>query len=91
MDSRRSGELAHIVGALGILADGYGPAARRARHARLRLEPLLMGVAPLADVADETELAARLDALWRAMVEDGDRASAQVVNMALADLTEAVS
>lgn len=68
------------IGQLELIgSDRYGEYAARARHAAERLSALV----PM-------EVAARLDALWRGLAARHEWHDAQVVNMALSDLTEVV-
>lgn len=68
------------IGQLELIgSDRYGEYAARARRAAARLSALV----PM-------EVAARLDALWRELAARHEWHDAQVVNMALSDLTEVV-
>lgn len=68
------------IGQLELIgSDRYGEYAARARRAAERLSALV----PM-------EVAARLDALWRELAARHEWHDAQVVNMALSDLTEVV-
>ena len=80
------------IGQLELIgSDRYGEYAARARRAAECLSALVpMEVAPAANADDPMEVAARLDALWRRLAARHEWHDAQVVNMALSDLTEVV-
>lgn len=80
------------IGQLELIgSDRYGEYAARARRATERLSALVpMEVAPAANADDPMEVAARLDTLWRGLAARHEWHDAQVVNMALSDLTEVV-
>ena len=63
--------------------DGEGAAARLSALVPVEVAPAATADAPM-------EVAARLDALWRGLAARHEWHDAQVVNMALSDLTEVV-